>query len=102
MHSAGTCISFLMDIATSLTSYPSAVSRADRGPMQIMLGRNLTDRQYVTAETSIFTAATVIRVRMGEALRIYHDGVKVRLARPRRFASIRLQAGPSWCTCTSR
>lgn len=74
---------FPTDIATSLTSYLSIASRADpgRGSMQIMPGRNLTDRQYVTAETSIFTAAIVIRVRMGEALWIYHDGMKVRLAR---------------------
>ena len=66
-QSVGTCISFPMGIATLLTSYPSATSRADpdRGLMQIIPSRNLT---AVTVEMSIFTAATVIRVWLGKAL----------------------------------
>lgn len=45
VQNADICISFPMGIATSLTSYPSAASRADPncGPMQIMPSRNLTD-----------------------------------------------------------
>lgn len=60
--------------------------------MQIMLGRNLTDRLHVAAETSIFTTATVICVRMGEALR---DISRWREGASRRCRSLRsLQAEP--------
>jgi len=60
-----------------IDSLASSRADPDRDPMQIMPSRNLTDRLYVTAETSIFTVATAVPVRTGEALRIYHCGMKV-------------------------